>query len=822
MASFLCVLPFLFFFLSPVSRAEREGLLNQLLAPGPLMEGHKHLEGSRCLDCHGAGKGIVDDKCLKCHVEIKKFRVSKTGFHGGQTKDCMSCHSDHKGRGNDTTLIDKEKFDHKATGFHLTGKHAEIKCQDCHTEKRTKMKVRKNDLHFLGASKSCNDCHKKEDPHFFVGQFAKKSCGDCHSVETWKKDTRFNHDIDTKFKLEEAHAKMKCNECHQLKNKTMKYAWPNLQQQKCLSCHEDFHKTRLSNKWTGPKCLECHNQTKWKIEQFDHGKTNFKLEGKHAEAKCLDCHKQQGAYAIDGKNHANWRGLKQNCNSCHEDVHMYGSYVSKKFGALQRCQTCHGSKDWKTSSTFVHNRDTNFHIDGEHNQLKCEACHIPSKFKFTSQSMLKEVVTSTKSIYHYDRLASTTCNACHINPHLGVFSDKSAKMACTECHVTLGWTVNKSQRNFDHSKTRLPLSGGHAKLECKDCHVRDNKQIYKFALDKQGGCVDCHENIHINQMNRKFSSKACTDCHTDQSWKALDDANFKFDHQQTRFQLTGKHQETNCKECHKFAEPKRRQFMFNEAEKKFCVACHDNVHKNQFSREFQSKACSECHNTKDFTQRLEFDHSETDYPLRGKHKSLKCSECHVPQKELGAFESGHKKGKFKFPHLGRRDCKACHQDEHKGQFGNSCSQCHNESDWSATRDFHRNFRLSGTHLLLSCNECHGQNRHLAGTSQNCLFCHKKDDPHLGTLPNCGQCHNQNFWDARAFQHSRTRFPLRGVHRTLDCIECHNRGIYRGTPITCSACHLQDAMNASVDHKTFTNLNDCTSCHKNHFSFSNPK
>lgn len=804
--------------------AEREGFLNQLLAPGPLMLGHQHLEGTRCLECHDAGKGLVDDKCLKCHTEIKKFVDGKKGFHGMAKQSCVSCHSDHKGRELDSTKVDQKSFDHKITGFDLDGKHAEIKCQECHLEKRTKMKVRKTDPHFLGASKSCNDCHKKDDPHAFVGKYAKELCSQCHNTKTWKSNIRFDHNKDTKYKLEEAHTKLKCLDCHQTDHKKMRYQWPNLEKSKCLSCHQDFHKDTLNAKWsTGSQCLNCHNQTQWKISQFDHEKVGFKLEGKHAEAKCLDCHKQNKSLIQDGKNHAQWRGLKDTCNSCHKDVHQYGNYVSKTLGALNRCQSCHNSSNWKTRDSFSHNRQTKFHIDGKHLDTKCEGCHIPAQFKFNSTHVLPEFQKEKKSVYHFDKLSSKTCNACHVNPHLGVFSDKRAKMACTECHVTDGWDVKKPDSSFDHANTRFPLRSAHAKLECKDCHLRDNKQVYKFPFKQQGGCVDCHKNVHIGQMSEKFSGRSCTDCHNEDKWELFKLPSLRFDHQMTRFSLTGKHQQTRCEECHKEVKPHYRQFTFEKVDKSFCVECHDNVHDNQFSRKFNNQACSECHDTTNFEKRLSFDHAKTGYTLRGKHFDLKCSECHVPQKELGVFKSGAKKSKFQFPHLDKKDCASCHKDPHKGQFSASCSQCHNEKSWSATVDFHRNFRLSGAHLTLTCNECHIDNRHLAGTSNNCLFCHKKDDVHSGTLPTCSNCHNQNFWDARSFQHSRTRFPLRGVHRTLDCLDCHNRGIYRGTPTDCFSCHQQDAMNAtSMNHTPIGNFMDCTSCHKNHFSFGNPK
>ena len=82
------------------ARAESsgEGLIISLLAPGPLMEGHKEWEHGGCLKCHDAGKGVPDGKCLDCHKEIKKSIDRKTGFHALAKGTCISCHSDHKGR----------------------------------------------------------------------------------------------------------------------------------------------------------------------------------------------------------------------------------------------------------------------------------------------------------------------------------------------------------------------------------------------------------------------------------------------------------------------------------------------------------------------------------------------------------------------------------------------------------------------------------------------------------------------------------------------------------------------------------------------------
>jgi hypothetical protein len=89
----LKVFLFIYFCLfSAAVSAESEGVLNRLLAPGPLIGGHKDLEKSDCLKCHDAGKGVPDSKCLDCHKDIKVFVEQKKRFSwiGGQNLYRMS------------------------------------------------------------------------------------------------------------------------------------------------------------------------------------------------------------------------------------------------------------------------------------------------------------------------------------------------------------------------------------------------------------------------------------------------------------------------------------------------------------------------------------------------------------------------------------------------------------------------------------------------------------------------------------------------------------------------------------------------------------
>jgi len=39
-----------------------------------------------------------------------------------------------------------------------------------------------------------------------------------------------------------------------------------------------------------------------------------------------------------------------------------------------------------------------------------------------------------------------------------------------------------------------------------------------------------------------------------------------------------------------------------------------------------------------------------------------------------------------------------------------------------------------------------------------------------------------------FDHFSTGFPLDGGHENADCDSCHARGVFKGTPRRCAACH----------------------------------
>jgi hypothetical protein len=96
-----------------------------------------------------------------------------------------------------------------------------------------------------------------------------------------------------------------------------------------------------------------------------------------------------------------------------------------------------------------------------------------------------------------------------------------------------------------------------------------------------------------------------------------------------------------------------------------CFACHasDDRHNGQFGSN-----CESCHSPSGWGNAT-FDHNQTAFPLAGKHQNLECQKCH---------RNGVYKGT-------PAQCVACHEDEHNGENGTDCAQCHTPTNWDDTR-----------------------------------------------------------------------------------------------------------------------------------------
>ena len=204
--------------------------------------------------------------------------------------------------------------------------------------------------------------------------------------------------------------------------------------------------------------------------------------------------------------------------------------------------------------------------------------------------------------------------------------------------------------------------------------------------------------------------------------------------------------------------------------------------------------CENCHTAsgwRPIRANLEFDHNRTNYPLRGMHEKVKCTECHV---------------KPVFTDVGKT-CADCHADIHRRKFGSDCAQCHTVRGWQATvqqvKDHQNRFPLFGAHAAVQCDECHksaavGQ---FQGLSTQCASCHLKEYQQT-TNPNhasakfataCETCHGFDTWLNAKFDHSTTGFLLVDGHANVPCATCHINNNYnlQIAPTDCgnSGCHL---------------------------------
>ena len=476
------------------------------ISPGELSIHHAQFEGlNNCTKCHTIGQGLENKKCLACHAEIRSRIEKNIGYHSSievKGKDCWACHSEHNGRNFKIINFNHKEFDHRKTGYELTGKHKTIDCSECHNQKFIKEPNLKKEKTYLGLNKNCNSCH--EDVH---QQTAGNNCENCHNTTSFTSDIKFDHSK-TSFPLLGSHKNVNCIDCHKRTEINQSTIIKFISKSKilCTDCHIDIHQNKF-----GSNCLNCHNYNSFKnaVRQvFDHTKTNFPLLGEHRFLECKDCHKGKLTEPI-----------KHNkCIDCHKDYHK-GQFVINN--TIRDCKECHTEEGFTPSTyTIESHQKTKFVLTGSHLAVDCRACHYKNNewsFRFNSMK----------------------CVECHQNVHNQEISLKFiGEDKCENCHNTVNWSKVK----FDHSQTNFVLAGKHISITCRSCHIKEiqGKKVHLFKSLKSG-CLDCHLDNHYKQ----YSSEECLSCHTFDDWKPT-----KFNHNNSQFKLSGAHEKVECYKCH--------------------------------------------------------------------------------------------------------------------------------------------------------------------------------------------------------------------------------------------------------------------------------
>jgi len=372
----------------------------------------------------------------------------------------------------------------------------------------------------------------------------------------------------------------------------------------------------------------------------------------------------------------------------------------------------------------------------------------------------------------FARQAQTAqCLACHKETaadrqgHKGFHGRQAAaaKQECRYCHVDhkgRGADIIQFDREtFDHVFTDFELKGAHASVRCDKCHAATAKFRKVSTI-----CFDCHK---ANDPHKGRLGQKCEGCHSETSWARVKE----FDHNTTKFPLLGAHKRVACAICH---VGERYTGIATT-----CVGCHQiqDVHAGRYGAK-----CESCHDQDRWNVVARFNHDKTRFPLRGGHVKVKCDACHT----------GSLKEKL------ATTCVSCHRkdDPHRGQLGDRCEKCHQDTAWRKTATFDHDltrFPLIGRHAVVPCEECH-QSTSYKGAPIACASCHK-DEHHAGRLgANCALCHNPNGWARWRFNHdTQTKYPLTGAHRSVNCHACHTtKNVAKITlPTDCYSCHRQD-------------------------------
>jgi len=339
-------------------------------------------------------------------------------------------------------------------------------------------------------------------------------------------------------------------------------------------------------------CAVCHKASAWlpliDTLRFDHGLTNFPLEGTHRLVDCMECHTSLV-----------FADVPSQCSSCHTDIH------SMSVG--NDCARCHTPQNWLIDFIPELHEQGGFPLVGVHSTISCVDCHL-------SENNLR-----------FDRIGNDCLN-CHRDEYMATQNPnhQSAGFStnCIECHDPIGLRWNS-----DILHDFFPLVQGHAIQDCRECHLTEN------FTNTSPVCASCHLDDYMATTNPNHTitsfSTNCKDCHNIGAWVPAD-----FDHD-SFYPLLGAHTTTNCTSCHiggNYANTPNT-----------CVGCHltdynNTVNPNHSAAQFP-KDCTECHNEMKWTP-SDFNHDGMYFPIySGRHRGVwtSCTECHTNSSNYAVF-----------------------------------------------------------------------------------------------------------------------------------------------------------------------------------------
>jgi hypothetical protein len=483
--------------------------------------------------------------------------------------------------------------------------HADLACSDCHSP-------------FWGAESMadrCLACHvgiQQEllQPGSLHGRLpSADACRECHTEHRGPQASltridavTFPHDS-LGYSLQ-AHkvlhngSPFDCESCHEQSLRVFAPAT-------CSQCHLKMEGAAfmLHEVTFGSLCLNCHDGLDTYGGDFDHGKTDFPLVSAHASVECRDCHS-------DARTIQDLKRSPTRCAGCHEQDDAHSGRLGDD------CAECHVTTRW-TDVEFDH-ASLGFALTGAHVELTCSDCHLDGN----------------------TRQVPSTCVGCHgpDDPHQGRLGDD-----CAGCHTVTGW----NDVQFDHGVTGFALTLAHGGLGCSACHSPKN------ASPVPSDCVGCHQ---LDDAHNGGFGSDCSLCHRPTVW-----SDWTFDHDLSRFKLTGAHSRVACTSCHVDG-----QFQGTPTA---CAACHREpaIHAGLFGTN-----CAACHSTSAW--RPAAFNGPHSFPLNHGGAGAVCSTCHTSGYTSYTCYNCHNKSRIQNHHAeeGIRNisnCVACHPNGREEEGG---------------------------------------------------------------------------------------------------------------------------------------------------------
>jgi hypothetical protein len=272
--------------------------------------------------------------CRDCHAEAHASQFVSRADRGA----CEGCHTVEAFVPSTFTVAQ-----HASTRFVLSGRHAAVRCADCHGPKRPGLpalppaeRIGTAGVALAGLPGACEACHFDAHRGRFSAGGARPmadGCAACHDAVTFHPSTidAGKHEA-FGFKLAGAHRATPCFECHEelcrpparIRLLSVLEAERPLtlarEHERCEACHRTPHGDQFDRGAATAGCEACHDVARFRpAPRFDHDRdSSFPLGRAHRGLACAGCHPvRPGA---DGVARATYRPVARACEACHRQA----------------------------------------------------------------------------------------------------------------------------------------------------------------------------------------------------------------------------------------------------------------------------------------------------------------------------------------------------------------------------------------------------------------------------------------------------------------------------------------------------------------------